>query len=408
MSVYINFKEIMLMKAWRFFFRPSMIKIMLLLAFLVNFVGWDGLKKIAIDPQSVNEAEELASGERARKEIVLRTLIEEMIQGVESRKTRGESFSPADYFGSMKRLDLKEKELRLKNHSSYYLISKYWTIINENFLPNWDKDDLNRAVNDYKEFVDPGREPRDRFRADVFRLGFRGVVLWFFLLYLKTMPVAFVLFLVWIKEEQGKLSVPRPINFLLLLIIYPVVLIKRLWHKMKQSGREIYVEAELRRTKKQLFTYLSDEELTRVKSFARSNLSFSHWKMQLAKTGLRPRHGLVLALVVTFVFLMLPRPSKAEARGAKMIRDGGIVLEQMTTTYLPRMSIDADGSQISQKIFPTDQDTNADCPTADYFQVIQAAWIPDYLTRKYLLFREIFHIPIWAVHFEMAITSIQR
>lgn len=377
------------MKAWRFFFQPSMIKIMLLLAFFCNLYGWQDIHEAFTKPSvPVNQEKQL------QKELAFRGFSDKVIKEAENAKARGHEFYPQKYFENLRIVECKRRELGLDVQLQYYVLAQLRSLMQSSIEKQYNTEEFNTALRDYKDFVDPARESRANVRAKISKLGLAGILHWFFRLYLMTLPLALILYLLWIREERQKLEMPNPFRFMLLLILYPYVLGHFLFEWIKQGSREVYAEAELRRTKKQLFTYLSDEELTRVKSFARSNLSFSCWKMQLAKTGLRPRHGLVLALVVTFVFLMLPRPSKAEVRGAKMIRDGGIVLEQMTTTHLPRMSTDADGSQISQKMFPTDQDANADWPTVDYFQVIQAAWVPDYLTRKYILFREIFHIPI--------------
>ena len=84
-------------------------------------------------------------------------------------------------------------------------------------------------------------------------------------LYLKTLPLVFILYLLWAKEEQGyykKFLLPKPLKFLLLLILYPFVIGYYICRALQNNGREIYAEAHLRRAKK-LFTHISEEEQER-------------------------------------------------------------------------------------------------------------------------------------------------
>lgn len=396
------------MSIYSFMFRPGMIRFMLVLAFIFNLVGIDGLKRMAVSLKANSNHANMPIQERLMYQHEFNAFLEGLVKQAKAKYSSGQVYSPTDYFGDLQKLDKVKHASCDGAPLKDGMIFKLRELAMESLKHGYTEEDMYRASNEYKDFLSGAAEGRESTRSNLKEMGLLGVLQWLIIFYLKNLPLALILYLVWIREENGRFKFPRPLRFLLALVLYPVIISRSVWRWLRREGRELYAEAEIRRTKKQLFTYLSDEELTRVKGFANSSLSFSHWKRQLAKSGLKPRHGLALALVVTFVFLMLPRPSKAEAKGAKMIRDGSIVLEQMAMTHLPRMSTDADGSQMIQKIFPTDQDADADWPTVDYFQVIQAAWVPDYLTRKYLLFREIFHIPIWAVHFEMAITSIQR
>jgi hypothetical protein len=81
-----------------------------------------------------------------------------------------------------------------------------------------------------------------------------------------------------------------------------------------------------------LFSHISEGEQEKIKTFAKSKLSFSHWRQQLADLGLKPRHSLASALLVTLVFVFVIRPAEASSKSLKNFARGNVALEQIETT----------------------------------------------------------------------------
>jgi hypothetical protein len=140
-------------------------------------------------------------------------------------------------------------------------------------------------------------------------------------LYVKMMPFAFLLFVIWLYEfycrygrweKKQETPFPDPLRFLLVLLGYPLVFAFFTWKSMEEKGRNIVAQAELRRTKRDLFGALSREELSWLKEFKENNLSLSVWKKHLASLNLKPRHCLVAAIIATLVISLLPAVSQAE------------------------------------------------------------------------------------------------
>jgi len=395
------------MNAWRFFFRPSMIRFMLILAFFFNLVGTDGLKNMVASLKADGNHANMPIQERLMHQHEFNTLIEELVKQAEAKYSRGQVYSPTDYFGDIQKIDAIKHAADNGVPLNEGLIFRLRELAMKSLKHGYTEEDMYRASNEYKDFRSGAAEGREKTKSKLREMGFLGVLLWLIIFYLKNLPLALILYLVWIREENGGFKFPRPLRFLLALVLYPIIISRTVWCWLRKEGRELYAEAELRRTKKQLFTYLSDEELTRVKGFANSSLSFSHWKMQLAKSGLKPRHGLALALVVTFVFLMMPRPKEVEAKKVGPGCIQSVVLEQIAKSSLPRMSIDKYKSQIDGQDFSSDRDIAANWAVLLFHQIVLFAVILVVIFRKFLLPTETFQIPRQAVRFELVIVSAQ-
>jgi len=240
--------------------------------------------------------------------------------------------------------------------------------------------------------------------------------MWFFWLYLYTMPVVFVLYLIWMRDERresgdyGPFKFPKPLRFLALLVGYPFVFGYRMVRWWFVTSRKAIAEAELRRTNR-LFAYISEENLEKIKEFAKSNLSFSEWKRQLREMGLKPRHSLASALMVTLMFMFFIRPAEA---GVKKIKSyaGSMALERIESFQnLPRMGID-DSSRAESEKSSRSGDRVKDEMAVGHWQdevILLCILVP----HQHLLFplaeffRKIFHIPLQAVCFESALNQTQ-
>lgn len=386
------------------YLRPGMIKFMLILAFLFNIVGWTGIKAIYDSLPPLHEEHEFSPREEFRRQASLRLYARSLAEAAIERKAYGKIYSPYDYFHDLKLIHLKKRELRVEINETFET-NPLLNLVYESQKKGYTDKDIEKAREIYKEFIDPARESREEVRAHLKEMGW-GILNWFWLLYLKTLPLVFILYLLWAKEEQGyyeKFLLPKPLKFCLLLFLYPLVIGYFIFRAMRDNGREIYAEAQLRRTKK-LFSHISEEDQEKIEAFAKSNLSLSHWKQQLADLGLKPKHNFALALAVTMIFVFVIRPLEASAKSVKDFSGTNLVLEQISTKSLPRMSIN-DDKKIQPEKTGWSWKRTADDVAMDVckFNTTQPfIFLPCYFLIRFAkdFIRKIFHIPLQAVQFE--------
>lgn len=384
--------------------RPGMIKFMLLLIFLFNIVGWTGIMAIYNSFPPLHEKREFSPDEEFRRQASLRLYARSLVEAAVERKACGKIYSPYDYFNDLKLIRLKKQELRVEINETFET-NPLFNLVYESLKRGYTDKDIEKAREAYKDFIDPARESREEVRVHLKAMGW-GILNWFWLLYLKTLPLVFVLFLLWVKEEQGyykKFLLPKPLGFSLLLIFYPAVIGYYIFRALRDDGRRMYVETELRRTKN-LFSHISEEEQEKIEAFTKGYLSLSEWRRQLCELGLKPRHSFAAALLVTLVFVFVIRPAEAGAKQAKDFA-GNFALEEIAKSQnLARMSIDD-----ANKIQPEKYSQPWDIPGADL--AVDSYACETYLSQCYFaqktifapitkFFRKIFHVPIQAVRFE--------
>jgi len=155
--------------------------------------------------------------------------------------------------------------------------------------------------------------------ADLKPIDWLSVGLWFLRAYFMFMPFAFVLYLVWIRVgertegkyygEEEDTEWRRRVNtrlrnfgsLAISLALYPFVL-AYVWKKeMSEEMRWYEAEVEFRRTKRKLFTLLSDDELVLVRGWVKRGLSYLEIRKELEACGHTPRHSFATALIATIV-----------------------------------------------------------------------------------------------------------
>lgn len=384
-------------------YKPKLIKCILFLIFLIN-LGLVGscarcfLKDISESQFSVEE--------RAKRQKILYDFAKEKVAVAEKK----EVYSPNDYFADLESIRDKEYELKVKLLDLFQLGRLQELLKKSMHMGHFNDDDLVNATKIHNEYLrsggKAGEEASEELRRYIRQIGLSGILSWMLLVYLKCLPLAFILFLLWIKDgewHEEKFKFPRPLRFASMLVSYPLVIGYAMFRSLIAVQRDILAEAELRRTKRNLFTFLSDEEVKRIKTFARSTASLSYWKEQLKHQELRPRHCLATALVVTFLFILLPTTGKTTSH-IKKVSPTNITIGQLAQ-HLPRMSIEDEHS--SQTDWQKGDDNEVITVLYDFVPMMLAKWFVRLKTvfRLQEVFFKISHIPISAIQFEACFTK---
>jgi len=357
-----------------------------------------------------NHAEEIAreksspslSPEEHRKVLLLYDQFLERKETQARKKiAEGGRYAPKDYFNDMRDERFERERLgmdRLVNHSLVRPgTNNLWALIKEQLEIHHNYDELKEAQKDYEDLFDPAYESRKKAFADLRVLGWSGILIWFFFLYLKAMPFALGLFMVWIwegQEQKNESLFPNPLKLLWALLLYPIVIGKVFCGWAKRAEREYRAEAELRRTKESLFTYLSLEETQKIKRFGKSAVSLSCWRERLVALGLRPRHSFVAALAVTLLLSLTPFFGQEESQAKEKELMPKIAWEQILEQgqHLPRADIEKDAQSQYDNNLPAIVFDEFLCLTRASLAIIFRA-IEDSF-RFMILCRRIDHIPI--------------
>jgi hypothetical protein len=290
-------------------YRPRLLKLILFLCFLVNL-------GIMSDLQSLSTSEGMSAEERMEKIVLLNEFISGKVDIARKKDTEG-AYSPYDYFRDLREIFDKKRELGADTNI-YNDLQEMGILTQKSLGKGFTGHDVVVAREEYKEYIDPARVPREQSNRHLSEIGWSGTLSWLLGVYLKSLILAFVLFLIWINEDKkdGKelFGLRNPASFAVALVLYPAVISCVSWQWLKHTGHVILVEAELRRTKKRLFTLLSEDELAWIKRFIRSGLPVSVWRRNLVGQGLTFRHGVVLALIVTIIMVIIPKPGEARTR----------------------------------------------------------------------------------------------
>ena len=382
-------------KIW--YIRTWVINCLLVIVFLLN----TGFPQVCVRVVSNQNCQPLMSME---DEQALRRFLLDKLRQAKDHEKDGRSYSPDDYFRDLSEFYVKVNALGFKN---YHLLEIGWLYnhCHENLRKNiFSWDEVEKAQKKYKEFIPSLAVEKEAIRFS--DLDWRSFFLWLLRLYLETLPAVLVLYIYWARDEQFErgnyeaFRIPRPGKFLSMLAVYPFVIGFYIVRWFRQNGRQIMIEAEHRRANR-IFAYISEEDLERIKSFARSNLSISEWRRMLSEAGLQPRHSLAAALLVTLVFTFILRPLEA---GATKIEAGNsnLVLEQISSSCnLARMCIDKqEVINSGPQCFPWDFGKDIlKIETVEASPVSPGGLVPGerFISSSLEYFREILHVPIPAV-----------
>ncbi|MFA5131559.1 MAG: hypothetical protein WC467_04020 [Patescibacteria group bacterium] len=228
---------------------------------------------------------------------------------VKLAKAKGNKYSPDDYFNDLYEVTKLKKSLKgVMNNCNFELLSLSQENLKKGFFDNKDVDAA-RSV--YKEKIDPGSEEREKLKVEMTKKYFwPNVRIWLWHFYLKNLPLAFILFLFWWYQEKNNLKISNPLSFVISLIFYPLTIALVIREALSEKSRYYLAEAELRRTKKKMFSMLSTNEVDDLRRFAKSRgISLKDWKAYLQNQELEAQHLLVPSLLVTLFLVSIPRVS---------------------------------------------------------------------------------------------------
>jgi len=235
---------------------------------------------------------------------------------VRCAKLMGKKYCPNKYFDDLYRIGSCRKSL--KGIIRYPLGENELVCLLDS---NCDKgfftsDDVSRAAQVYKERIDPQREPREKLKKEMAKEGFWPKTFKaLFHFYLNNLPLAFFLFAFWYYEKNGNFKTNNPFSFIISVIFYPIILLKMIYFYEEEHSRYYLAEAELRRTKDKMFSYLSKNEIEDIKRFAKNRgITLSDWKQYLSDQGLKPQGFLISSLIVTLLFTAMPKFSCSQEK----------------------------------------------------------------------------------------------
>ena len=238
---------------------------------------------------------------------------------VRAAEKRGDKYSPYDYFNDLYEIETMEKSM--KGVMSYRVLANHLMILEtENMRKGLFSDyDITAARTKYKEKIDPGSIARAMLKQDMQKKTFwPNLYAWLCHFYLINLPLAFFMFLVWWYQEKKGLKFSNPFSFIIALIFYPIIIGLVVYEALSEKSRYYLAEAELRRTKSKMFSILSQNELADIRRFATSRgLTLNDWRNYLGNQGFKPQGILISSLVVTILFMAIPKFSFSQSKSEK-------------------------------------------------------------------------------------------
>jgi len=241
----------------------------------------------------------------------LAKLVDEKVKVAEAKGTK---YSPADYFNDLAEITILKKSLKgVMNNWDYRLLDLSQKNINAGLYSN---EDVDLARNIFKEKTDPGSVARESLRIETSKRTFwPSVTNWLWHFYLKNLPLAFILFMLWWYKQKETFKLTNPFSFIIALIFYPIIIGLVIYEALNEKGRYYLAEAELRRTKSKMFSILSKDELEDLRRFAKSRgLTLDDWRNYLGNQGFKPQGILISSLVVTILFMAIPKFSFSQSK----------------------------------------------------------------------------------------------
>lgn len=235
---------------------------------------------------------------------------------VKVAEKRGTKYSPYDYFDDLYEIEKLQKSLKgVMNYNS--MVAHLLILHQENMKKGFfSREDIDKAVKDFKEKRDPGSVAREELKLEMSKKTFwPSVRAWLWHFYLINLPLAFILFMLWWQKEKKTFKISNPFSFIIALIFYPIIIGLVIHEELSEKSRQYLAEAELRRMKSKMFSILSKNELEDIRRFASSRgLTLDDWKQYLRNQGLKPQGILVSSLVVTILFMAIPKFSFSQSK----------------------------------------------------------------------------------------------
>ncbi len=260
---------------------------------------WRESQSVKIDWEAEN---------KAKNELL--QLGNELIAKAEKEK---ETYSPKDYFNDLRLLREKEAysfHVFPAQSFVHHVAGNLQQISNRNIDRGlYTMKDVDRESVAFKRWWEERLaviNGREQFDAQVKGITLREFLLFLITLYLRTLPLVAVYYLIRMAQRRGILEtiLAGKSNFITAVLLFPFFFSKYPFNIIK----EIRVEAELRRIK-QLFRVLNAKELKTIRQIANSpqydQWLVNHYRQNQSKF----KRGLILALGGTIIFHILLFPS---------------------------------------------------------------------------------------------------
>jgi len=243
-------------------------------------------------------------------------LINFVNEKIRASEQKDKKYGPYDYFRDLH--EIKKFEKAHPGTMGYHnminsLMSLHSNNLNRRYFTG---EDVSRARDYYEELENPGITLKNKIETEHFKkTWWPNLSAWLLKSYLKNLPLAFFLFLFWWYQEKKHLKVLNPLSFIVSLIFYPITVALIIKEALTEEGRYYFAEAELRRTKDKMFTMLSADEVADLRRFAKSRgLTLNDWRNYLGNQGFKPQGILISSLVVTILFMAIPKFSFSQSK----------------------------------------------------------------------------------------------
>jgi hypothetical protein len=163
---------------------------------------------------------------------------------------------------------------------------------------------LYETLDSARDIAIPGSFAWDKKYKDQ-PINWRPITQWSVGLYLHMLPWVFILFLLWLYEENNlkKFQMRNPLNFILLVVLHPIILFWAVSAWWINTGRETLGKIEIRRTKKRLFSLFSQDELALIEQFTKSTMSLKEFRKLHGRTL---RHSFSITVVCSLLIICMP------------------------------------------------------------------------------------------------------
>jgi len=170
-------------------------------------------------------------------------------------------------------------------------------------------DQIEEAREIYKNWLDPGREPREKIQKDIKdKLFLPKLKNWFLLIFIPWLIIFYFknlglgLIYLWLRweREYKTFKIRNPLSFAISAILYPYIIVSLVVKWFKRLEKRTSFEAELRSREEKLFRLFSKDEMTEIKKLA-EKLTKKEWQNYLSGLGLEKKHSFASALLVTLI-----------------------------------------------------------------------------------------------------------
>ena len=240
---------------------------------------------------------------------------------LELAKKKGADYSPECYFSDYAEIIQKKKQLPGSNVDLGSINEMMSVSLANVHRGRWSYHDIDVARDKYKKVFDPNWTEHDRIEKEMAQKGYWpktgkkilfGLLSWLLIFYLKNLPLAFVLLLIWWQKEYRTFRVKNPFSFAITVLIYPYA-ISKVFYRIFKEGYFFYsAEVELRQTKKKFFTLLSQDEIAEIRRFAKSRFGRKVLRRRLSWQGAEIRRSFGSALLATLLLSFISANVQAE------------------------------------------------------------------------------------------------